>query len=199
MVFKCFVRFVLAQAAVTHGMELMTALFQIAQGMVSTIMSASGLTAVAATTLPGEMVTMIQNVSFMESIPLWAITLLGSLFIWVLSLVMILTVYSRFFKLYMATAIAPIPMSSFAGQPSSSIGVAFLKSYAAICLEGCVIVLACVIFSAFASTPPAIADSTLAPATIVWNYVGELIFNMLVLVGAIKMSDRLIRELMGLG
>ena len=118
----------------------------------------------------------------LESIPLWAITLLGSLFIWVLSLIMILTVYSRFFKLYLATAIAPIPMASFAGQPSSSIGVAFLKSYAAICLEGCIIVLACVIFSAFASTPPAIADDTLAAATIVWNYVGEVIFNMLVLV-----------------
>ena len=78
----------------------------------------------------------------------------------------------------LATAIAPIPMASFAGQPSSSIGVAFLKSYAAICLEGCVIVLACVIFSAFATTPPAIADDTLAAATIVWNYVGELLFNM---------------------
>ena len=199
MVFKCFIRFVLAQAAVTHGMELMSALFQVAQGMISTIMTASGLSALTATTLPAEMVTIIEDVGFLESIPLWAITLLGSLFIWVLSLVMILTVYSRFFKLYMATAIAPIPMASFAGQPSSSIGVAFLKSYAAICLEGCIIVLACVIFSAFASTPPAIADDTLAAATIVWNYVGELIFNMLVLVGAIKMSDRLIRELMGLG
>ena len=199
MVFKCFIRFVLAQAAVTHGMELMSALFQVAQGMISTIMTASGLSALTATTLPAEMVTIIEDVGFLESIPLWAITLLGSLFIWVLSLVMILTVYSRFFKLYMATAIAPIPMASFAGQPSSSIGVAFLKSYAAICLEGCVIVLACVIFSAFASSPPAIADDTLAAATIVWNYVGEILFNMLVLVGAIKMSDRLIRELMGLG
>ena len=199
MAFRCFVRFVLAQAAIGHGMELMMALFNIARGMVSTIMSSSGLTAVSATTLPSEMVTTIESVGFIDSIPLWAITLLGSLFIWVLSLVMILTVYSRFFKLYMATAIAPIPLASFAGQPSSSIGVAFLKSYAAICLEGCVIVLACVIFSAFASSPPAITDSTLAPATIVWNYIGELIFNMLVLVGAIKMSDRLIRELMGLG
>ena len=199
MVFKCFVRFVLAQAAVTHGMELMTALFKVAQGMISTIMTASGLSALADTTLPSEMVTIIEDVGFLESIPLWAITLLGSLFIWVLSLIMILTVYSRFFKLYLATAIAPIPMASFAGQPSSSIGVAFLKSYAAICLEGCIIVLACVIFSAFATTPPAIADDTLAAATIVWNYVGELIFNMLVLVGCIKMSDRLIRELMGLG
>ena len=199
MVFKCFIRFVLAQAAVTHGMELMSALFKVAQGMISTIMDASGMSALTDTTLPGEMVTIIEDVGFLESIPLWAITLLGSLFIWVLSLIMILTVYSRFFKLYLATAIAPIPMASFAGQPSSSIGVAFLKSYAAICLEGCIIVLACVIFSAFATTPPAIADDTLAAATIVWNYVGELIFNMLVLVGCIKMSDRLIRELMGLG
>jgi len=178
MVFKCFIRFVLAQAAVTHGMELMTALFKVAQGMISTIMTASGLSALTDTTLPSEMVTIIEDVGFLESIPLWAITLLGSLFIWVLSLIMILTVYSRFFKLYLATAIAPIPMASFAGQPSSSIGVAFLKSYAAICLEGCIIVLACVIFSAFASTPPAIADDTLAAATIVWNYVGEVLFNM---------------------
>lgn len=99
----------------------------------------------------------------------------------------------------LATAIAPIPLSSFAGQPSSSIGVAFLKSYAAICLEGCIIVLACVIFSQFATSPPAIADDTMAAATIVWNYIGELVFNMLVLVGAIKMSDRLVREMMGLG
>lgn len=197
--FKCFVRFVLAQAAVSWGLELMMALFSVAQGAVTTIMDASGMTAMSATSLPDEMVSIIEEVNFVNSIPLWAVTLLGSLFIWVLSLVMILTVYSRFFKLYMATAIAPIPLSSFAGQPSSSIGVAFLKSYAAICLEGCIIVLACVIFSAFASAPPVITDDTLAATTIVWNYVGELLFNMLVLVGAIKMSDRLIRELMGLG
>ena len=199
MAFKCFIRFVLAQAAVSHGMELLLALITVGQGMVSTIMTASGLSSISDMTVPAEMVTIIESVGFLESIPLWAVTLLGSLVIWVLSLVMILTVYSRFFKIYMATAIAPIPLSSFAGQPSSSIGIAFLKSYAAICLEGCVIVLACVIFSAFATTPPAIADNTLAAATIVWNYVGEVIFNMLVLVGAVKMSDRLIRELMGLG
>ena len=199
LAFKCFVRFVLAQAAVTWGLELMTALFSIAQGMVSQIMSSSGMTAMSATALPDEMIDIIKDVGFLDSIPLWAVTLLGSFFIWVLSLVMILTVYSRFFKLYMATAIAPVPLASFAGQPSSSIGVAFLKSYAAICLEGCMIVLSCVIFSQFASTPPAIADTSLSATTIVWNYVGELIFNMLVLVGTIKMSDRIVRELMGLG
>ena len=197
-VFKCFIRFVLAQAAITWGLDIMLALFNIAQGAAGTIMTASGLTAATPMALPEELVDIIEDVGFIESIPLWAITLLGSLFIWVLSLVMILTVYSRFFKLYMATAIAPLPLASFAGQPSSSVGVAFLKSYAAICLEGCVIVLACVIFSGFAASPPALADASNAAATIVWSYVGELIFNMLVLVGAVKMSDRLIRELMGI-
>ena len=197
-VFKCFIRFVLAPAAITWGLDIMLALFNIAQGAAGTIMSASGLTVATPMALPDELVDIIEDVGFIESIPLWAIILLGSLFIWVLSLVMILTVYSRFFKLYMATAIAPLPLASFAGQPSSSVGVAFLKSYAAICLEGCVIVLACVIFSDFAASPPALADASNAAATIVWSYVGELIFNMLVLVGAIKMSDRLIRELMGI-
>ena len=198
LAFKCFIRFVLAQAAVTWGMELMTGAFRVAQGMVTTIIDSSGLTAMSATALPDEMASIIEDVGFFDSIPLWAVTLLGSLFIWVLSLVMILTVYSRFFKLYIATAIAPVPLASFAGQPSGSIGVAFLKSYAAICLEGCVILLACIIFSQFASSPPVVTEG-LAPATVVWNYIGELVFNMLVLVGSIKMSDRIIRELMGLG
>ena len=94
---KTFVRFALAQGAVTYGLELMMTLFSIAQGAVSTIMDASGLTAMSDTALPDEMVTIIEDVGFLESIPLWAVTLLGSLFIWVLSLVMILTVYSRFF------------------------------------------------------------------------------------------------------
>ena len=72
-----------------------------------------------------------------------------------------------------------------------------MKSYAAVLLEGAVIVLACIIFSVFASSPPAI-DINEPAATVVWTYLGELIFNMLVLVGAVKMSDRVVREMLGL-
>ena len=97
----------------------------------------------------------------------------------------------------MYTAIAPIPLSAFGGQPSQSIGISFLRSFAGVCLEGAIIVLACVIFSVFASSPPAI-DPDAAPATMVWSYVGELIFNMLILVGAVKVSDRIAKEMTGL-
>ena len=197
--FKLFIRFVLAKAAVEYGLDLMLAVLSVVQGIVSTIITQSGVSGAGGTTLPQDIIDKINQVGFWDSIPLWAVTLLGCLLIWVLSTVMILTVYSRFFRLYIATAIAPIPLASFAGEPTSSIGKSFLKSYAGICLEGCVIVLCCVIFSNFASTSPVLADENLAPVTIVWNYVGELLFNMLILVGLVKDSSQLVRELMGIG
>lgn len=74
-----------------------------------------------------------------------------------------------------------------------------IRSYVGVCLEGAIIALACIIFSAYAASPPAVGDTELSAVTIVWNYVGELVFNLLVLVGAIKASDRIVREMMGLG
>lgn len=194
---KLFVRFAIAKGLITYGMELMLALLEIIQGVISSIMNAAGFGSPQVTVLPQEIVTAVEDCGFFESIPLWAVTLIGGLFIWVLSFIMILSVYGRFFKMYMYTAIAPIPLSSFAGEPSQSIGKSFLKSYAAVCLEGAIIVLACIIFSVFASSPP-VVDANAAAASMVWSYIGELIFNMLILVGSVKMADRIVREMMGL-
>jgi hypothetical protein len=194
---KLFIRFALAKGVVTYGLELMMALFDIVQGIISTIMSSAGFGTTTEAVLPDTIVQAIEDCGFWESIPLWAVTLIGGLFITVLSFIMIMSVYGRFFKLYLYTAIAPVPLSSFAGEPSQSIGKAFLKGYAAVCLEGAIIVLACIIFSVFASSPPAV-DTSASAVTMVWAYIGELIFNMLVLVGAVKMADRVVREMMGL-
>ncbi len=194
---KLFVRFAIAKGVVTHGMELMLALLSIVQGIISSIMTAAGFGTPQAVTMPQTMVDIIEDMGFFESIPVWAVTLIGSLIVWILSFIMILSVYGRFFKLYMYTAISPIPLASFAGEPSQNIGKSFIKSYAAVLLEGAIIVLACIIFSVFASSPPAINTSEPA-ATVVWTYLGELIFNMLVLVGTVKMSDKVVREMLGL-
>lgn len=194
---KIFIRFAIAKGVVTYGMELMMALFNIIQGVTSTIMQTAGFGSTEDTVLPDEIIEAVEDCGFFESIPLWAVTLIGGLFITVLSFIMIMSVYGRFFRLYLYTAIAPIPLSSFAGEPSQNIGRSFLKSYAAVCLEGAIVVLACIIFSLFASSPP-VVDPDAAAVTMVWSYIGELIFNMLVLVGAVKMSDRVVREMMGL-
>ncbi|GAB7057902.1 hypothetical protein JCM16163A_46510 [Paenibacillus sp. YK5] len=194
---KLFVRFILAKAAVTYGLELMMALFSIVQGIIATMIGRSGFGSSDMMTLPDTIAQAIQDVGFWQSIPLWVVTLLGSLFITVLSFIMILSVYGRFFRLYIYTAIAPVPLSSFAGEPTQSIGRSFLKGYAAVCLEGAIIVLACIVFSAFATAPSVVNEGAQA-VTMVWTYIGELIFNMLVLVGMVKMADRIVREMMGL-
>lgn len=194
---KLFVRFAIAKGVVTYGLDLMLAIFKIVQGLMSTIMTTSGIGTATKTVLPAQIIKAVEDCGFFESIPLWAVTLIGGLFITVLSFIMILTVYGRFFKLYLYTAIAPIPLSTVAGEPTQSVAKSFLKSFTAVCLEGAIIVLSCIIFSLFASSPP-VVDASSAAVTQVWKYIGELIFNMLVLVGTIKMSDRVVREMMGL-
>ena len=195
--FKLFIRFVLAKGIVTYGMELMLAIFNIGQGIVQKIITTSGLSGANNSYLPQEIADAVDKVGFFNSIPLGAVTILGGLFITVLSFVMILTVYGRFFKLYLYTAIAPIPLSSFAGQGTEQIGRSFIKSYIGVCLEGAIIVISCIIFTMFASTAPEINTGDDA-ITMVWKYLGELIFNMLVLVGTIRMSDRIVKEMVGL-
>ena len=194
---KLFIRFAIAKIVITHGMELLLKLMEIMQGVISGIMRASGIAASNSTVLPQSIINAIEDCGFWESIPLWAVTLIGGLFITVLSFIMIMSVYGRFFKIYMYAAIAPVPLSTFAGEPTQNVGKTFLKSFCAVLLEGAIIVLACIIFSVFASSPP-VVDSSASAVTQVWAYIGELIFNMLVLVGSVKMADKIVREMMGL-
>ena len=195
--FKLFLRFIIARGLVMYGMDLMTGIFDIVQGIISSITRTVGIGSADTTVIPQEIIDAVNNTGFLESIPLWAVTLLGSVFITILSFIMILTVYGRFFKIYMYTAISPIPLSTAAGESTQSTAFTFLKSYAGVCLEGAIILLGCVIFSAFASSPPAV-NTSVSAVSMLWSYIGELVFNMLVLVGTIKMADRIVKEMMGL-
>ena len=194
---KLFLRFAIARGLVVYGMDFMKAIFEIVQGIISSIMTTVGVGTATETVIPQEIIDAVENVGFLESIPLWAVTLLGGIFITILSFVLILTVYGRFFKLYMYTAISPIPLAASAGESTQNVAYTFLKSYAGVCLEGAMRVLACIIFSAFASSAP-VVDTDASAVSMLWSYIGELIFNMLILVGTVKMSDRLVKDMMGL-
>ncbi len=194
---KHFIRFVAAKVAITGAMDIMTTLYTICGGIVEKIAGSLGGIGSASVSLPSAIEQAVEDAGFWASIPLWLVTILGSLFITVLSFIMIMTVYGRFFKLYIYTAIAPVPLSSFAGESTSFMGKSFIKSYIGVCMEGAVIVLACIIFSAFASTSTPTLDTGMTTVTMIWKYIGEVIFNMLVLVGLIKGADRIVKELFG--
>lgn len=195
--FKLFFRFAISKAFITYGLDFMLAIFKITQGLISTIMQTTNIGVVSQVALPEEIINAVKNCGFLNSIPLWSITLIGSLFISIMSFILILTVYGRYFKMYLYVALAPIPLSTIASETTQNVAKSFFKSFTAVCLEGAIVVIACIIFSLFASSPPVI-DSNVSAATMVWKYIAGLIFNMLVLVGTVKMSDRVVREMMGL-
>lgn len=193
-----FIRFAAAKVAVGCGMEIMTAIFAIYGSVVAAAMGGIGGAVTETAALPAEIVAAVEDVGIMQSVPLWLVSVLGSLFITVMSFVLILTVYGRFFKLYLYTALSPLPFASFAGEGTNAMGKAFVKSYVGVCLEGAVIVLACLIYSAFLSSSAPSVDSSLPAVTMVWQYIGQLIFNMLILTGLVKGSDRVVREMFSL-
>ena len=167
-------------------------------GIVQTVMGGVGGAVSETATLPSEIVTAIEEVGFLQSIPLWLVSFLGSLLITVLSFVLILTVYGRFFRLYMYTALSPVPLASLAGEGTASMGKAFIKSYVGVCMEGAVIILACLIYSAFLSSGAPAVDPSLPAVTMAYQYVGQVIFNMLVLTAMVKGAERIVREMFGL-
>ncbi|WP_418245795.1 hypothetical protein [Dysosmobacter sp.] len=193
-----FIYFVLAKLGITYGMDLLVNIFDVCSGIVATAAGSIGGLTGASVALPQEIADAIGDVGFFASIPLWLVTLLGSLFITVLAFIMILTVYGRFFKIYMYAALSPVALASFAGEGTSHFGKAFLRSYVGVCMEGAVIVLACIIFSAFSSSGTPVVDSSASVVTQVWSYLGEVIFNLLVLVGLVKSADHIAKEMLGL-
>ncbi|MBR0418302.1 MAG: hypothetical protein IJI66_03950 [Erysipelotrichaceae bacterium] len=195
---KVFIRFAIAKALIDNSLTLLVDFITIVQSVITDITGASSIGTALEFTIPSEVQEKFDSVGILDgAIPLWSVCFIAHIAFIIIGLILLLTVYGRFFRIYMYAAIAPIPLATMAGQPTENIAKSFLKSFAGVCLQGVVIVLACVIFTAYAASMPEIKTS-LDPIKMVWVYVTEVVFNMLVLVGLVKGSDRIIHDMMGL-
>ena len=195
---KVFVRFVLAKYLINNCLKLMVNFVTIVQSVISKIANSSKIGTALEFSIPSKVQATFNSIGILDgAIPIWAVCFIAHIAFIIIGIVLLLTVYGRFFRIYMYTAIAPIPLSTLAGQPTENIAKSFLKSYAGVCMQGVVIVLACVIYTAYAASMPQI-DTTVQPIQMVWKYVSEVLFNMLVLLGLVKGSDRIIHDMMGL-
>ena len=195
---KAFVRFAIAKALIDNGLKLMVNFVTIVQSIIKKITASSSIGTALEFSIPSTVQSKFESIGILDgAIPVWAVCFIAHIAFIVIAIVLLLTVYGRFFRIYMYTAIAPIPLSTMAGQPTEGIAKSFLKSYAGVCMQGVVIVLACIIFTAYAGSMPQIDPSKDAIA-MVWTYVCEVLFNLLVLLGLVKVSDRIIHDMMGL-
>ena len=195
---KVFIRFAISKYLIDNCLKLMLNFVTIVQGVIAKVTASSSVGTALEFSIPSSVQSKFEGVGILDgAIPLWAICFIAHIAFIVIGIVLLLTVYGRFFRIYMYTAIAPIPLSTLAGQPTENIAKSFLKSYAGVCMQGVVIVLACVIFTAYAASMPQI-DTSAEPIKMVWGYVSEVVFNMLILLGLVKGSDRIIHDMMGL-
>ncbi|NLD19145.1 MAG: hypothetical protein GX663_02720 [Clostridiales bacterium] len=197
---RVMVRFIFAKALITYGTDFMLYIFNIIQAAVLQIRRYAGGFNKAA--VPKEISKALDEPSAIFdpviSILMGAAGLISWLVIVVVSIVILISVYGRFFRLYMYTAISPLMLSSLGGEPTQSIGIGFLKNYAAVCLEGVVITIACIIYIAIAKDPQVTSyDGDWGPLLMVLEYVGTFILYALILLFAVKGADRIAKEMMG--
>ena len=146
-VFKLFFKFILAKVLVQNARELMGIIYhgfnqiaaQLSQDHYGFL---SAFTPESLITKPNSAGFLKLNylVKYLEAMPVYLI-LMGAC--WVINLILI----GRLFEIVVYTVISPIPLSTFAGEGWHDVAKAFIKSYAAVCLQGVVVV---VMFYAFA-------------------------------------------------
>ena len=201
-VFRLFIRYAVAKAFITYNMYIMDAVYTIGAGIVRKITASSEwlyLYGGSDAELPSNIANQISNADLIDRIPLTIIVIIGFLVIIALSLVALLAVYGRFFKIYIYTALAPIPIAAMSGEVTQNHGWQFVKSYVGICLEGAVIALACVIYTKMGD------KATISPMFFAYSelgfvvaYIVEVIFNMLIMIGIMKSSNQIVREMTNL-
>ena len=170
---KVFIRFAIAKYLIDNCLKLMVNFVTIVQGVIAKITASSSIGTALEFTIPGEVQSTFEGIGILDgAIPIWAVCFIAHIALIIISIVLLLTVYGRFFRIYMYTAIAPIPFNK---------GMSKYKNDR----------------DAYAASMPQM-DTSVAPLSMVWKYVVEVVFNMLVLLGLVKGSDRIIHDMMGL-
>lgn len=191
------IRFVAAKVLISQGMEVIKLIFKISGSFIGDIAAQmGGLTEIAAT-LPENIRNAIEDASIIPQIFIYLVSLILSAVVIVLSISLLMTVYGRFFRIYMYVALAPLPMSTFAGELTSRHGRTYMQGLIGACMEAIVIVIACIIFNAFTSVdgsdfPINFGDSGVG---LVLTYMLKVIIQMVILGSMVKAADKTVKEM----
>ncbi|MDR3209969.1 MAG: hypothetical protein LBT36_05020 [Oscillospiraceae bacterium] len=196
--FRLLLQIVVAKYIITLSTQIITGIFNIGGAIIDGIMTAAGSHALSME-VPPEVIEAIENTSFLNSIALMVVTLVGVLAILAALLLIKLKIYGRFFRIAIYTSLAPIPLAGFAGDSTAFMGKAFVKGVAGIAIEGGIIMLACGIWAVLARTlDPEIISSGATSTAIVFAYLAEVLFGVLLLVTSVMGSEKLVHHVLGL-
>lgn len=151
--FRFFIRFALAASALTNALSLIQSFMRISALLAGEV----GLTVTTNYSANDIFDPIVDGAEGAEMLGVGFLCLIGGLIgmmvIAVSGVLIILSVLTRFFKIFMCIPFAPPALASFAGgQGLSQSGISWIKAFAGYCLETVVIALALMLaFSFFAS------------------------------------------------
>ena len=146
-------KFSMMSGKILYGRYLLLIVFYIGKEFVDAVSGDDGnvLETMVWVEMPDKIVNATNGLSMSSGIVFWVVTLLAAIVIMVACFSIMLVVYGRLFKIYLHIAVSPPFIACSAGKSTMSVFATFIKSFAAICLEGLLIVVVCIIFSAFAN------------------------------------------------
>ncbi len=197
--FGAFIRLALAEAIVMNSSTLLLKVMEILQGCISgvaNLFGGFGSSSGRFMAIPSQLFTLAGDVNWGTGLLICILALLGTVIIWGLSLIMLVTVYVRFFKIYIYAAISPLPLATFGGENSERTGRNFLMSFIGVGLQGLIIAIAFIIFSKMTSSGFTV-DSSASATSNMFNYLGTLLLQLILLVTMVRASDRIIKEMVG--
>lgn len=210
---KMLLRLALAKAAVTYSMLIVSKIVEIVQIIINKLGGLMNVEEIAKTYGKTNIHTTDQLIDSIFSVPqsvhdlfqgdvgtfnrigLWLISLLGSIAMYVLAMMLVLVIMGRFFKIYLHAAFAPIPLSFFAGEPTANVGKSYIRSLATACMQGAIAILAFNIFFHMVAGANASVNPNGNAAEEIWGFVFRNIMNVLMLLGIIKISDQITKEI----
>ena len=208
------VRFILVKFLIDYSVDLMNFIISISMGVNHVVFQFAGQFTKAQ--VPQDVINAANAVTsagfgerllaLLQGIPMALLAFLCVAVIWVAGIIMVIVVYLRFFKVFIYSAIAPIPLSAFGSPETSSTGKHFLKAYAAVCLEICVIALACVIYNSVMSNSALMFNSWTSIGGnsvndqfwgVTMNYILSMAMQTVLLAVVVTSANKFIKEIIG--
>jgi hypothetical protein len=188
---KIFIRLILAEAASVESFRVLELIFSIFKDMMGKITGSKSYTFAG---MPAEVKDAIDDMSLGAQAGTLALVLVFLIVSIAIGISILITVYTRFFKMFMYGAFSSVPLTTFASESTQSIGISFLKSYAGVCAQGFLIVLSFFLFSAFAGGMTAISPTS----DTVMNYMISTVVQLFTLKAIISTVDAVSSKMLGL-
>ncbi len=191
-------RLILAELAMVWSLELLMTIFSVCQGLMSKIGRIQ--TDSYDISIPGAVIQAFEDTSIWQDLGIGIIGLLVLILCLVQAITLLVTIWGRFLRLYLYTAVAPIFIAFGAGEATGGAAVTFIKSWVNVCMQGVIMMLALVIYAKLI-----VSDNSTAIAMIengetfggIMRYVRDFTIGAMVTVGLCRGSDQIVSKMTG--